>query len=141
MSTATGWNGFITTLRTGRRVLLALTLAVVTGLVLRGSERGFASTAVVGTDRTGYLAGQTVTVQGTGFAAGDTVTIKITHAGTPAEGDPAPWVVTADELGAFTLPTGWAIEPNDSSGNALVVAALGTSGATAAVFAASRWPN
>jgi hypothetical protein len=73
MSTGTGW-GLITTLRTRKRLLVALTFAVVAGLVLGGAERGFASTARLGRDKTGYLAGQAVTAEGTGFAASDTVT-------------------------------------------------------------------
>ena len=74
MSTGTGWDGFITTLRTRKRLLVALTFAVVAGLVLGGAERGFASTALVGRDNTGYLAGQTVTVEGASFGSSDTAT-------------------------------------------------------------------
>lgn len=125
MSTGTGWDGFITTLRTRKRVLIALTLAVVAGLVLGGAERGFASTALVGTDKTGYLAGQTVTLSGSGFTPSENVTLQVTHADSTAEagmGHDA-WVVVADDAGGLTAT--WSINPGDLAGNDFVLTADG----------------
>jgi hypothetical protein len=81
MSTETGWDGFITTLLTRKRLLVALTIAVLAGLVLGGAERGFANTALVGRNKTGYLADQTVTAEGTGFAASVTATPAVSGSG------------------------------------------------------------
>ena len=108
-------------------------LLVVGSNSVVADESDGASTTLVQTDKTGYLAGETVTVQGAGFASGDLVTVKISHAGAPSDSDPT-WTVTPDGLGAFTLVTEWSIDPYDLAGNAFVVTATGTSGAVESAF-------
>jgi hypothetical protein len=70
---------------------------------------------------------------GTGFVAGEAVAVKISHAGAPSADDPT-WTTFANELGAFTLDTGWAIPLSDVAGNSFAVTATGALESAVATF-------
>jgi len=83
--------------------------------------------AVIETNKTGYLAGETVTISGAGFAPLESVMLQVKHADGTTEngGGHDAWFINAGADGSFSST--WSINNNDDVGVHYILTAAGSS--------------
>src|SRR6266566_2650877 len=140
-------NGWIKKLAQGlcATVVLALLALLAVGASTHTGPSAAKSGAVVRTDKTGYLAGDTVNISGEGFSPFESVMLRVAHDNGIIEAGLGhdPWWVYAD--GGGTFQSKWFLNASDTAGINFVLSANGATGASAkatfartAALAASR---